>query len=216
AHWLRGRGHEVRVVTAPPFYPQWRVSPAYRAWKYSRERFRPHNGNGKSSGAQQAHGPDVEIFRCPIWVPENPNGATRLVHLASFGLSSVPAIMRQVGWSPDIVLLVEPTLFCAFQTLLVARWSRAKSWLHIQDFEVDAAFELGDLSSSWVRDWALAVERRMLSVFDRVSAISNRMIDRLCAKGVDPSRCILFPNWVDTREIHPLAGPSPFRKELGI
>src|SRR6266446_3670753 len=74
AHWLAGRGHEVRVVTAPPFYPQWRVSPAYRAWKYSRERFRPHNGNGKSSGAQQAHGPDVEIFRCPIWVPENPNG----------------------------------------------------------------------------------------------------------------------------------------------
>jgi colanic acid biosynthesis glycosyl transferase WcaI len=42
------------------------------------------------------------------------------------------------------------------------------------------------------------------------------MVDRLAMKGADPSRCILFPNWVDTNEIYPLAGPSPFRKELGI
>jgi len=121
-----------------------------------------------------------------------------------------------VGWSADIVLLVEPTLFCALQTLLVARWSRAKAWLHIQDFEVDAAFGLGYLSSSRVRNLAFALERRILSAFDRVSAISDRMVDRLSAKGVDPSRRILFPNWVDTRKIYPLAGHSPFRKELNI
>jgi colanic acid biosynthesis glycosyl transferase WcaI len=216
AGWLAGRGHEVRVVTAPPSYPQWRTFPGYRAWKYSRERLRLQNGNGKTSGIQHAQGPDVEIFRCPVWVPESPKGAKRLFHLASFGLSSLPLVVRQVGWSPDIVLLVEPTLFCALQTLLVARWSGAKAWLHIQDFEVDTAFELGDLSSSRLRDWALAVERRILPVFDRISAISHRMVERLLVKGVDPSRCILFPNWVDTNEIYPLAGPSPFRKELGI
>ena len=215
-NWLAGRGHEVRVVTAPPFYPQWRVLPGSSAWKYSRERFRLQNGNGKTASGQRAQGPHAEIFRCPIWVPENPKGAKRLFHLASFGLSSVPQIARQVRWLPDIVLLVEPTLFCALQTLLVARWSGAKAWLHIQDFEIDAAFELGDFSSPRVRDWALAVERRMLSAFDRVSAISNRMVDRLCAKGVDPSRRILFPNWVDTGEIYLLAGPSPFRRELDI
>jgi colanic acid biosynthesis glycosyl transferase WcaI len=216
ADWLAGRGNEVRVVTAPPFYPHWRTFPGYGVWKYSRERFRLQNGNGRKSDPQHVEGPDVEIFRCPTWVPENPNGAKRLLHLASFGVSSVPSILRQVGWSPDIVLLVEPTLFCAFQTLLLARWSGAKAWLHIQDFEVDAAFGLGYLSSSRVRDLAFAVERRMLSAFDRVSAISDRMVDRLSAKGVDPSRCVFFPNWVDTRKIYPLAGHSPFRKELGI
>jgi colanic acid biosynthesis glycosyl transferase WcaI len=216
AHWLAGRGHEVRVVTAPPSYPHWCVFSGYSGWKYSRERFRLQDGNRSRSGMQHAQCPDIEIFRSPIWVPENPNGAKRLFHLASFGLSSMPMIMRQVSWSPEILLVVEPTLFCAPQALLVARWSGAKAWLHIQDFEVDAAFELGDLSSSRLRGWALAVERRMLSVFDRVSAISERMVDRLRAKGVDPARCILFPNWVDTREIYPLAGPSPFRKELGI
>ena len=216
ADWLAGRGHEVRVVTAPPYYPQWRTFPGYSSRWYTTERFRLHSHNGKTLDAQLAQGPDVEVLRCPIWVPENPKGAKRLFHLASFGLSSVPAIMRQAGWSPDIVLLVEPTLFCALQTLLVARWSGAKAWLHIQDFEVDAAFKLGDLSSSWVRESAFAVERRMLAGFDRVSVISNKMVDRLCAKGVNPSRCILFPNWVDTREIYPLAGPSSYRNELGI
>src|SRR5450631_3538650 len=210
ADWLATRGHQVRVVTTPPYYPQWRTFSGYSAWRYTRERFRLHNNNGETQGS------GVEVFRCPIWVPKRPNGAKRLFHLASFGLSSTPVIMRHLGWSPDVVLLVEPTLFCALQTLLVARWSGAKAWLHIQDFEVDAAFKLGDLSSSWVRDCAFAGERRMLSVFDRVSTISNRMVDRLRAKGVDPSRCILFPNWVDTSEIYPLTGPSSFRKELGI
>jgi len=216
ADWLAGRGHEVRVVTAPPFYPHWRAFPGHCVWKYSRERFQLQNGNGTKCDSQQVRGPDVEIFRCPTWVPHSPNGTKRLFHLASFGLSSVPSIVRQVGWSPDIVLLIEPTLFCALQTLLVARWSGAKAWLHIQDFEVDAAFGLGYFSSSRVRNLAFALERRLLSLFDRVSAISDRMVDRLSAKGVDPSRSALFPNWVDTNEIIPLSEPSLFRKELGI
>jgi len=216
AHWLAGRGHDVRVVTAPPSYPHWRVLPEYSAWKYSRECFHLQNGNEKTSGVRHGQAPTIEIFRCPIWVPENPNGAKRLLHLASFGLSSVPPLIRQVDWPPDVVLVVEPTFFCALQALLVARWSGAKAWLHIQDFEVDAAFELGDLSSSRLRDWALTMERRILSLFDRVSTISNRMVDRLHSKGVDPDRCILFPNWVDTDEIYPLAEPSLFRRELGI
>ncbi|PJI53066.1 glycosyltransferase WbuB, partial [Methylobacterium radiotolerans] len=30
AEWLAARGHEVGVVTAPPYYPQWRVHAGYR------------------------------------------------------------------------------------------------------------------------------------------------------------------------------------------
>jgi len=43
----------------------------------------------------------------------------------------------------------------------------------------------------------------------------NEWSIRLSAKGVHPSRTVLFPNWVDT-ERFPLEGPNPFRKELGI
>jgi colanic acid biosynthesis glycosyl transferase WcaI len=34
--------------------------------------------------------------------------------------------------------------------------------------------------------------------------------------GVDPSRCVHFPNWVDTNVIYPLPHPSILRQELGI
>ena len=28
--WLAAHGHEVRVVTAPPYYPDWKVRPGYQ------------------------------------------------------------------------------------------------------------------------------------------------------------------------------------------
>jgi hypothetical protein len=38
AEWLAAHGHEVRVVTAPPYYPAWKVREDYKAWFYRRER----------------------------------------------------------------------------------------------------------------------------------------------------------------------------------
>ena len=52
--------------------------------------------------------------------------------------------------------------------------------------------------------------------FDHASAISEKMVQRLVAKGVDESRCVFFPNWVDTSVIYPLQHPVSLRVELGI
>ena len=125
-------------------------------------------------------------------------------------------MLRQISWRPDIVLLIAPTLFAAPQVLCLARLSGATSWLHVQDFEVDAAFELKDFSSTNLRKWVQALERALLRRFQRASAISDRMVERLSTKGIDPARCVLFPNWVDTSLIYPLATPSRLRQELGI
>jgi colanic acid biosynthesis glycosyl transferase WcaI len=203
ANWLAAAGHEVRVVTAPPHFPQWRISRGYRAWRYDWQQL-------------PSQAKEMEVCRCPTWVPKSPNGLRRLVHLASFALSSLPVLLWQTRWHPDVVLVIEPTFLCAPQALLAARLSRSKAWLHIQDFEVDAAFELGDLASPTVRNLALTLERWLLRKFDRVSAISEQMIGRLKTKGVDSSRCVYFPNWVDTSAIYPLSNPSSFRRELGI
>jgi colanic acid biosynthesis glycosyl transferase WcaI len=213
--WLGGRGHEVRVVTSPPHNPWWRVPSEFSAWKYSREQGLSGDFR-RRSWPEAPLSPGIQVFRCPLWVPKNPNGLRRLFHLASFGLSSLPTTLWQRVWRPDLVLLIEPTLLCSLQVLFVAAWCGAKAWLHVQDFEVDAAFELGDISSSRLRNWALAVERTLLRRFDRVSAISGRMVETLISKGVDSSHCVLFPNWVDTKAIYPLSGPSPLRRELGI
>ena len=46
------------------------------------------------------------------------------------------------------------------------------------------------------------------------------MVQRLEAKGVDPARSVLLPNWVDLELIRPQLGPArsenPYRRELGI
>ena len=199
AEWLVSRGHEVRVVTAPPYYPQWSVSGGYSAWRYRRERL---------SG--------VDVWRCPLWIPSSPSGLKRILHLASFAVSSFPVMLLQLSWRPNIILVIEPPLFCAPTSLIVSRFCRAHSWLHIQDFEVDAAFDLGVLSSPRLRRLVLKVESWLMSKFDRVSTISTQMINRLQTKSVPSEKQILFPNWVDIEHIYPIKSPSEFRGQLGI
>lgn len=125
-------------------------------------------------------------------------------------------MLMQLLWRPDVVLLIEPTLFCAPQALLVARIAGGIAWLHVQDFEVDVAFRIADFSSRLLRDLAHSIERLLMRRFNRVSTISDRMIEKLSDKEVKIQQRVLFPNWVNTSEIYPLPSPSPLRQTLGI
>ena len=199
AAWLAQRGHEVRVVTAPPYYPAWRIREDYRNKGYHVER---------------APGEPL-VYRTPLYVPERPTGIKRIVHLVSFVLGSFPIMFRQVYWQPEVVFTVEPTFFCAPLTVFVSKCAGAASWLHVQDFEVDAAFELGLLPAQGpVHDAALRLENFFIYAFDRVSGISGRMVERAIAKGISTDRAILFPNWVDVDSIHPLSRDSRSRNRV--
>lgn len=199
ATWLSRHGHEVRVVTAPPYYPEWRIQGNYRSWKYSRE----------SQGA-------IKVVRCPVWVPTSPSGVKRLVHLASYAISSLPVVLTSALWRPNIVLVIAPALFCAPGAWLCARIGGAKSWLHVQDFEVDAAFDLGLLSGEWLRRIVTMIERTIVHRFDVVSTISESMLAKARAKAGQRTRAVLFRNWVDVSSIDPRCRSSAFRERLGI
>jgi colanic acid biosynthesis glycosyl transferase WcaI len=199
AAWLAEQGHEVRVVAAPPYYPNWKVDPAYRKASFRKERWR-----------------GVQIFRAPVWVPSKPSGLKRILHLMSFAVASFPVMMRQSFWGPDLTIVIAPALMCAPAALLISWLCRSENWLHIQDFEVDCAFELGLLKGKVLR-WVLsALERAILRGFDHVSTISQQMLARLGEKGVQANRLCFFPNWVDMSHVHPTANSSGFRSELGI
>jgi colanic acid biosynthesis glycosyl transferase WcaI len=112
---------------------------------------------------------------------------------------------------------VEPAFFCAPTTILTALLSGGASWLHIQDFEIDAAFDLELLPSGGpVHSFALAYERMVMRGFKRVSSISPNMVRRLAAKGIGRERTTLFPNWVDIDAVQPVPRPNALRRELGI
>ncbi|MGB6307477.1 MAG: glycosyltransferase WbuB [Steroidobacteraceae bacterium] len=198
AWWLAERGHEVRVVAAPPYYPMWKLDRKYLWPAFRRERWR-----------------GVDVWRAPIWVPKSPTGLTRVLHLLSFAIASFPVMIWQIGWRPDVVLTVAPAFMCAPAGLLTARLSRARAWLHLQDFEIDVAFGLGLLKGKLLQRIVLRIERWLLRRFDSVSTISGRMVERLLTKGVTPSRACYFPNWVDLTRIGSMPGGS-FRSKLGI
>jgi len=199
AAWLAAHGHEVRAVAAPPYYPLWQVDRDYRRPLFRRE---PWNG--------------VDVWRAPLWVPKSPRGLTRILHLLSFAVTSFPLMLRQVSWRPDLVISIAPAFCCAPAALLTARLCGAQAWLHIQDFEVDLAFQMELLKGKLLQRLVLRMERAVLRRFDTVSSISGRMLERLLEKGVPQQRVRYFPNWVDVDHISPAAASGSYRAELGI
>lgn len=199
AAWLAVQGHQVRVVAAPPYYPAWQLGAGYGWPPYRREQWQ-----------------GVDVWRAPLWVPRNPGGMLRVLHLLTFALSSLPVMLLQVFWRPDVVMTVAPAFVCAPVGWLTARLSGAKAWLHIQDFEVDVAFQMGLLKGKVLQRLVVASERWLLQRFDVASSISWKMMERLVKKGVEPDKARFFPNWVDVGHVRPLAKPSNYREDLGI
>ncbi len=209
AAWLAARGHQVRVVTAPPYYPDWKVGEGFgNGWTREDMDCRvalraPRNDESGDMDCHVAGAPrnddtgSLVVYRCPLWVPPQPGGLKRLVHLASFALSSLPVMLRQIFWRSDVVWVVEPALFCAPAAVALARLSGARAWLHVQDFEVDAAFDLGLLRGKFVRSVVAGAERWLMRRFDVVSTISKRMHQRLLDKGVAAEKAVMAVNWVD-------------------
>ncbi len=200
ARYFSEHGYDVRVVSTPPYYPQWKIFDGYSGWKYQREKM------GR-----------VDVWRCPLWVPHRITGLSRIIHLLSFAISCVPVMLAQTFWKPDMVLCVIPTLFSAPVAWATARLCGATAWLHIHDFELDAASNLGMLPGGrLLRPLAQSFERLILNGFDRVSTITEKMLAHLVEKGVKGERVSLLPNWVDASAIYPMTGPSPLKAELGI
>jgi len=201
AQALAEAGHDVRVIAGTPYYPQWKVPEGFRRFGYQRSIER-----------------GVVVTRCPHYVPATPSGGRRILHHISFALSALPqALVTAIRFRPEVVMTIAPSLMSAPVALLAARMGGARSWLHVQDFEVEAAFAIGLMGeSSPLAHAARRFQGWALKAFDRVSSISPQMCAKLATLGVRSDRIVQFRNWSDLSKIRVLDAPSPYRAEWGI
>lgn len=194
--WLAAHGHEVRVITAVPYYPEWKVRKGFINW-YS---------SIVDAG--------VKVFRCPLYVPGKLSTLKRLLHLLSFVATSFPVLLRHLLWRPQVIFVVEPSFFCLPPAWLYARLCGARLVLHVQDYEMDAMFGLGMMKQGWLMRLAFSLESFFMRRVDCVSTISHSMISLAEKKGA--KRTLFFPNWVDTDFINPKVDRDFFRRRWDI
>ena len=193
-------GHQVSVISAKAYYPYWKISDDHA-----------------KQGVLISNEHGVTVHRVPLYVPVVPTGAKRLIHHLSFVLRAFPEALRLARQQNfDAIFCVAPSLLSVVIARAIARLQNIPLWLHIQDFEVEAAFATGLLKpAGLVARLARAFENWSLRAA-RVSTISPQMCEKLRQAGVPHDRIVEFRNWANINDVRPLMRDSLFRQELGI
>lgn len=178
------KGHQVTVITGFPYYPQWEIQEKYKSKPY----FLSETING------------VNVLRCRQYVPTNPTFFKRIIHLISFTLGSFINIFRVS--KPDLVISIVP-----FTSSILLGWFlklryKSKLWVHVQDFEFDAALQTGvSNKGKGIYSFLFKLEKWLFSKADVSSTISDSMLSRLETK--TNSERFFLPNWIDEKKINP-------------
>ncbi|MBW4610322.1 MAG: glycosyltransferase family 4 protein [Hassallia sp. WJT32-NPBG1] len=194
AEGLVKRGHEVRVVTAMPNYPERQIYEGYRGKLYVNE-----YKNG------------VQIQRSYVWTRPQPKLLDRVLLDASFVVSSfLPALF---GWRPDVILSTSPSLPVCIPTTLLGWLHDCPVVLNLQDILPEAAVHVGLLKNKFLIQVFATLEKFAYRTATKISVIADGFVDNLRSKGVAANKIVQIPNWVDVNFIHPLPKENnAFRK----
>ncbi len=177
AEYLHERGVNVRVVTGFAYYPAWQKSRADHGRIYRTDRI-----NG------------VTVHRCWQYVPKKLNTLKRVLHEATFGVSS----LFRTLFLPraDVYVVMSPPLGLGVVAWIVSRLKRSRFLFHVQDLQPDSAAGLGMVKAGGFLRLMYACERFAYGRAAGVSGISMGMMDAFAAKGVPARKVFLLPNWL--------------------
>lgn len=200
--YLASIGHQVTVLTAYPYYPNWKVFDGYKNTWYRKELL-----NG------------VNLIRCPFYVPSNPTGLKRILQDFSFYISTLFVVLWQIVSLKkyDMVFTPSPSFMCGFHGLLLQFFRPSTKFIyHIQDLQIDAAIDLNIIKQNWLQQTLVNVERFILNNAAIVSTISTGMQQKILAKHTKLNNVLLFPNWVDNSRIFKTTSNKTIIADLGI
>lgn len=185
AEGLVRRGHQVRVITGMPNYPQRQIYEEYRGKLYTTEE---RNG--------------VTIQRSYMWVKPKPSLIDRLLLDSSFVLTSLFQALK--GWRPDVILLTVPPLPVCVPAALLSWFHNCPIVLNVQDILPEAAVHVGLLKNKTMIRVFEALEKFSYRTAHTISVIADGFVENLENKGVPSNKLTCIPNWVDTGFIRPM------------
>ena len=177
--FLTKKGHHISVITGFPYYPQWKIRDDYKS--------KPFLFKETING--------IKVLRSKQYVPNNPTFSKRLFHLISFTFGNFINLFRLS--KQDVVIAIIPFTTSALLGWFLKIRYKSKLWVHIQDFEFDAAIDSGLLSSNAQTFFKILlwIEKKVLSMADVVSTISHGMMAKLEQK--TKTRTYYLTNWID-------------------
>jgi colanic acid biosynthesis glycosyl transferase WcaI len=116
----------------------------------------------------------------------------------------------------DIVFLRLPPLQLGVTGWAARRLRGAKAILNVQDIHPDLSIESGLLRNPFAIRAALAFEKWMYRINERIAVISEGFKKNLLAKGVPDDKVSIVPNWVDTDVLRPLPKDNSTSRKFGL
>lgn len=189
ASGLRGRGHDVRVLTGFPNYPQGRVYDGYAQRWRSVERL-----------------PDgVELRRVPLYPSHDGRAVPRGLNYLSFAASAASASRSALADRDALWVFNSPGT-----VPLVAARERTRRGLpfllHIMDVWPDSVLDSGMVGGRAGRVLGSALDRAVGLGYARASRIavtSRGQADLLVSRGVPAGKLEYCPVWVDEEVFRP-------------
>ncbi|MDB9509672.1 WcaI family glycosyltransferase [Kamptonema animale CS-326] len=196
AEGLVKRGHQVRVVTGMPNYPQRRIYEQYQGkWYLTEER----NGVKIQRSYVRINGP-------------HPTLLDRLLLDGSFVASSFFQAFN--GWRPDVIFSTVPPLPICVPVAIYGGFRACPIVLNVQDIVSEAAVRVGLVKKdSLLIRIADTLEKFAYRTATHISVIADGFVEKLLSQGVSPNKIVCIPNWVDVNFIGPLPKENnPFRE----
>src|SRR3977135_4162154 len=175
--FLKQQGADVEMMTTLAYSPAWRKQPEDRHLLFRTDRI-----NG------------VPVHRCWHFVPRRVSAWKRILHEATFVLTSTMRIL--LLRRPDVYVIVSPPLLLGAAGWLMAMLKHSPFVFHVQDLQPDAAVGLGMLRPGLFTRALYWLEAFAYKQATRVSGISEEILNAFRRKGVLEEKLILFPNGV--------------------
>lgn len=195
---LRDKGHAVTVLTGFPNYPHGRIFPGYRnAFRHT----------------EQVDG--IRVIRTYTYATPSKEFWPRVASFGSFCASSLLAGLPGLARF-DVVYAILPPLPLGVSAWALAKATRARLVVNIQDIYPDIAVDTGFLKNRGAIAFFRRMERWIYARAERIVVISEGFRDNLRAKGVPESKLAVISNWADPDFITPGDRDNRFRRELGL